>query len=75
MRPRLRWTKLCRMNAGEPRYPTVVVRFIGGPADGLVFEVLEGSLPEFIGMGYPVSPYVSQPPIGSVRVFRYVAVN
>jgi hypothetical protein len=52
-----------------------VVRFIGGPADGLVFEVLEGSLPEFIGMGYPVSPYVSQPPIGSVRVFRYVAVN
>ena len=60
---------------GRALNPTVVVRFIGGPADGLVFEVLEGSLPEFIGMGYPVSPYVSQPPIGSVRVFRYVAVN
>jgi hypothetical protein len=73
MRRGFRRTMLCRMNVGEQ--PSVVVRFIGGPADGLVFEVLEGSLPEFIGMGYPVSPYVSQGPIGSVRVFRYVAVN
>lgn len=63
------------MSVGEKSNSTVVVRFIGGPADGLVFEVLEGSLPEFIGMGYPLSPYVSQPPIGPVRVFRYVAVN
>lgn len=75
MRACFRWTKLYPMNVGEPLNPTVVVRFIGGPADGLVFEVLEGSLPEFIGMGYPVSPYVSQPPIGSLRIFRYVAVN
>jgi len=63
------------MNAREHVNATVVVRFIGGPADGLVFEVLEGRLPEFIGIGFPVSPYVSEAVFGNVRVFRYVAIN
>ena len=59
---------------GEP-FNAIVVRFVGGPADGLVFEVLEGKLPEFFGIGYPVSPYVSQGAIGDIRIFRYVSVN
>ena len=63
------------MNAREQPNATLVVRFIGGPADGLVFEVLEGRLPEFIAVGYPVSPYVSEAVVAGVRLFRYVAIN
>ena len=63
------------MKRREHLKATVVVRLIGGPADGLVFEVLEGRVPEFIGIGYPVSPYVSEAVVGDVRVFRYVAIN
>jgi hypothetical protein len=40
-----------------------------------VFEVLEGRLPEFIAVGYPVSPYVSEAVVAGVRLFRYVAIN
>ena len=54
---------------------TLVVRLVGGPADGLVFRVREPELPKFIGVGYPVLRYEPEPRTGEVRIFRYVVVH
>jgi hypothetical protein len=51
---------------------TVVVRLLGGPADGLVFVVPQRNVPKFFGVGYPVSNYFPQPGNAAVRLFRYV---
>jgi hypothetical protein len=53
----------------------VVVRLVGGPADGLVFRVPEPGLPKFIGVGYPVLRYEPEPGTSEVRIFRYVVVH
>jgi hypothetical protein len=34
-------------------YGTVVVRLVGGPAEGLVFVVPQSNLPKFVGVGFP----------------------
>ena len=51
---------------------TVVVRLVGGPADGLSFAVPQRNLPKFFGVGYPVSNYCPQLSNAAVRLFRYV---
>jgi hypothetical protein len=56
-------------------FGTVVVRLVGGPANGLVFVVPQRNLPKFVGIGYPVSRYQPQAGNGDVRIFRYVSVN
>jgi hypothetical protein len=38
-------------------FGTVVIRLVGGPADGLVFVVPQANIPKFFGVGYPVSRY------------------
>jgi hypothetical protein len=42
------------------QFGTVAVRLVGGPADGFVFAVPQTNLPQFVGVGYPVSRYDSQ---------------
>lgn len=51
---------------------TVVVRLVGGPADGLGFVVPQRNLPKFFGVGHPVSNYFPEPGNAAVRLFRYV---
>jgi hypothetical protein len=57
---------------GQQVTSTVVVRLVGGPADGLVFAVPQRNVPKFFGVGYPVSNYFPQPGNAAVRPFRYV---
>jgi hypothetical protein len=54
---------------------TVVIRLVGGPADGLVFVVPQANIPKFFGVGYPVSRYEPEAGDGDVRIFRYDGVN
>jgi hypothetical protein len=54
---------------------TVVVRLVGGPADGLVFVVPQRNLPKIFGIGYPVTRYEAERGTGEVHIFRYVAVH
>ena len=60
---------------GQQVTSTVVVRLVGGPADGLVFAVPHRNLPKFFGVGYPVSNYFPQLGNAAVRLFRYVENN
>jgi hypothetical protein len=59
----------------EEQYAAVVIRLVGGPANGLVFAVRANAIPRFLGVGYPVSRYEPEPGNGDVRIYRYVAVN
>ena len=56
-------------------YGTVVVRLIGGPADGFVFVVPPSNVPKFAGVGYPICCYEPDAGNGDVRIFRYVSIN
>ena len=50
----------------------VVVRLVGGPADGFVFPVPVDKVPARVGVGYPVATYHCDAGYGDVRIFRYV---
>lgn len=51
----------------------VVIRLVGGPADGQVFVVPQ--LPKFFGVGCPVSRYEREAVDGDVRIFRHATVS
>jgi hypothetical protein len=55
-------------------FGTVVIRLVGGPADGFVFSAPAINLPRFVGLGYPVSRYEPEAEDGDIRIFRYVSV-
>ena len=48
---------------------------VGGPADGFVFRVPVNAVPEFFGVGYPVSRYEPEAGDGGVRIYRYVVLH
>jgi hypothetical protein len=56
-------------------FGTVVIRLVGGPADGQVFVVPQTNLPKFVGVGYPVARYEPQAGNDDVRIFRCVSVS
>jgi hypothetical protein len=57
------------------KFGTVVIRLVGGPADGFVFSVPQSNLPKFVGVGDPVSRYEPEAGNGDVPIYRYITVN
>jgi hypothetical protein len=53
----------------------IVIRLVGGPAEGSVFAVPADKVPSFIAVGHPVARYQNEPGDGIVRIFRYVATE
>jgi hypothetical protein len=59
----------------EDQHAVVAIRLVGGPADGFVLGVPVNAVPEFFGVGYPVSRYEPEPGDGEVRIYRYVVLH
>jgi hypothetical protein len=59
----------------EDQYAVVAIRLVGGPADGFVLRVPVNAIPEFFGVGYPVSRYQWEAGDGEVRIYRYVVLH
>ena len=62
--------RLSPINMAEDQYAVVVIRLVGGPADGFVLRVPVNAVPKFF-----VSRYEPEPGNGDVRVYRHMVFH